>query len=167
MRLYLMRHGKAVEAGKTGDRPDADRPLSVQGARISRAVAGGLAALGVAPDRVFSSPLPRACRTAEIVSRILGSGTVEALPLLSPGAPAGRAMAWLQGRREQSLLLVGHMPDMAVLASQLVCGHAQAAFDFRKSGVCCIAFPDRALPGTGCLEWLMPPKPLRMMARLA
>ena len=60
MRLYLVRHAKA-EQGE----PDDLRRLTPDGRAAARDLGRRLAAEGVAPDAVLSSPLLRARETAE------------------------------------------------------------------------------------------------------
>ena len=69
-RLYLLRHGIAVPHG-TPDIPDDERPLTSEGEKGVRKVARGLRLLGLKLDRIVTSPLPRALRTAEIVADVL------------------------------------------------------------------------------------------------
>src|SRR5579864_3782830 len=69
-RLYLLRHGIAVPPGTEGYEDD-DRPLTSKGERRTRQVAQGLRRLRLKLDRIISSPLPRALRTAELVAETL------------------------------------------------------------------------------------------------
>src|SRR5262249_59652483 len=68
--LYILRHGIAVEHGTPGI-PDDERPLTPEGRRRMRQIARGLRRLDLRPDRIVTSPLPRASATAEIVAGVL------------------------------------------------------------------------------------------------
>jgi phosphohistidine phosphatase len=162
--IHLMRHGKALDVGEEGVPCDAERPLSKKGAAIVKEVALGMAALGAAPDLVVSSPLLRARQTADIAAGILGGASVIVSPLLRPDGPKGELIDWLQKSQWTSILLVGHMPDLAALASLLICGHRQAGLDLKQAGVCCIAVAAHPLLGGGCLEWFLPPQALSRIA---
>ena len=165
MRIYLMRHGNALDVGEQGVRRDSERPLSDKGVETCREVAQGLVTLGVNPDLVVSSPLVRARQTAEVVAETLGGRPLSLSPLLAPSGSLPDLLDWLHKGLWDSVLLVGHMPDLAVLASLLLCSHPNAGIDFKKSAVCCIAFLGRPAPGSGDLQWFLPPKPLIMIAR--
>ena len=165
MRIYLMRHGNALDVGEQGVHHDSERPLSDKGVEICREVAQGLGVLGVNPDLVVSSPLARTRQTAEVIAETLGGRSLTLSPLLAPSGNLPDLLDWLHQGLWDSVLLVGHMPDLAVLASLLLCGHSTAGIDFKKSAVCCISFLGRPAPGSGYLQWFLPPKPLIMLAR--
>src|SRR4051794_40169906 len=85
-RLFLLRHGLAVPHGTEGF-DDDDRPLTEKGERRFRQVARGLKRLGLKLDKVVTSPLPRASRTAEIVADVLNVAyLLEDSESLGPGA---------------------------------------------------------------------------------
>src|SRR6202140_5468933 len=72
MRLYLVRHGVAVDREDPDSPPDTERPLTPKGVKKSHAAAVGLRALGVKPDAVLTSPWLRAVQTAEIFCEVIG-----------------------------------------------------------------------------------------------
>ena len=71
MKLYILRHGIAVEPGTPGYETDADRPLTSEGERKMRQIAGAMEALELSFDLILSSPYLRARQTAEIVAEVL------------------------------------------------------------------------------------------------
>ncbi len=78
-RLYLLRHGQTEYNLRKVVQGRCDSPLTGLGEEQARAAGAWLAARGVRPDRVVSSPLGRAMGTARIVAGILGfEGPVEA-----------------------------------------------------------------------------------------
>jgi phosphohistidine phosphatase len=157
MNVYLMRHAHALDVGEKGVRTDRDRPLSRKGLEITHEVASALKTLEVQVDCVATSPYPRALQTAEIVARELGNVPLDKCPMLEPGASPPEVVQWLRGSKLHSVMLVGHMPDLAEIASLLICGTPTAGLMFKKAAVCRISFDTLPAPGTGILEWLLPP----------
>ena len=93
-RLLLVRHGIAED--RSEDRLDGLRALTPAGRRRTTAVLERAVALGLAADRLLSSPLVRARQTAEIA---LSAGLAPCLELataLEPGAdPLPLLARWL------------------------------------------------------------------------
>ena len=73
-RLLLIRHGESTWNARGLWQGQADPPLSERGEAQARLAAEELAALAL--ERVVSSDLRRASRTAEIISELLGLGEV-------------------------------------------------------------------------------------------
>lgn len=136
MRLYLLRHGIAVPHGTPGIGDD-ERPLTPQGRRAMRVIARGLKRLGIRPDAIVSSPLPRARKTAEIVARRLRlEGRLEFADALRAGASGGSIADWLALRTDGSLMLVGHNPGLSDLINVLVApGSSLPLCELRKGGI--------------------------------
>ena len=65
IRIYLVRHGIALDHADRGDLPDDDRPLTGKGRRRFRRGARAFARLGEQLDFIFTSPLIRAAQTAQ------------------------------------------------------------------------------------------------------
>jgi len=133
MKLYLMRHSHAL-----ADKDDAHRALSAEGRDTTRQVGEFLRAGGTLAGlhAVWHSPLLRARETAELLVKALG---VDALRVETPGLlpeddPA--AMADRLERLDQTVMLVGHEPQLSALATLLVRGKVKpVGFDFKKSAV--------------------------------
>jgi phosphohistidine phosphatase SixA len=70
---------------------------------------------------------------------------------------------WLRERQETEILAVGHMPDLAALASYLLCGGIEVPLTFKKCAVCRITCQPSVGKGRGVLEWLMQPAQLRLV----
>jgi phosphohistidine phosphatase len=167
---YLVRHAIAEERGAAWP-DDAARPLSRQGANRMVQVVGGLSALGVTIDQVVSSPLVRARQTAELLAASVDrhAGRVAAdvivLPELAPDvAPDATMRALASATEASSVALVGHEPDLGLLAAWLL--GADRPLPFKKGAVCRIdvrRWPARA--GSGELIWFAPPKLLRLAGR--
>ena len=134
--LYLLRHGLAVAYG-TPDIDDDDRPLTPEGERRVRSVARGLKRLKIKLDRIATSPLPRAKRTAEIVAEVLGKSVeVEVADALRAHCDAASIQEWLKTRSEEKLMVVGHNPSLSQLLGRLVVGPDHPSIgDLHKGGV--------------------------------
>ena len=163
--IYLVRHGIAGPATEGGS--DADRALTPEGQRKMRRIATGLKRLGVAPDIVLSSPLRRAQETAAVVaSGLMSDPSVEIYPPLAPGHAALEVLKGLRPHRTaRELMLVGHEPDMGLLASHLLTGSAPLApLPFKKGAVAAIRVDSVPPRAAGELLWFMAPKQLRAAA---
>jgi phosphohistidine phosphatase len=164
MRLYVMRHGAAVDVGEQGVKTDDARMLSAAGQLKTRQVAEGLAAIGVRPDHIGSSPLVRARETAEIAAKVLcENSTVEVCEFLRPNSHTGKLVKWLQQRPGDSALITGHVPDVSMIISELIGNHGDCAITMKKAAVACIVFDEIPGIGKGELEWLLQPDQLRRL----
>lgn len=163
--IYLMRHGIAEELRPGGT--DAERRLTAEGRSKVVEIAKGLERIGVRPDLVLSSPLPRAVETARLVIKTVGSvRKIEILATLGPGYDPRTTLDSLAGHRGASrLLMVGHQPHLGELASLMMTGTPTlASLALKKGGVAAFAadsLPPRA-PAT--LLWFMTPRQLRSLS---
>ena len=164
MKLYIIRHGVAEEPGR-GFPDDFARPLTPEGREKTRQAARGLAALECEPEAIATSPLVRAEETARILAEVLAPGIEPVvLSCLSPGGDVREAIEWLAESQSGSAMVVGHMPDVALLAVRCLCGSGQFDLAFKKAAVCCLRFEGPPVPGEALLEWHMPPSALRRLA---
>ncbi len=165
MDLYIVRHGEAQPAEETPDGSDAARALTPDGRRKTARTARALAELGAHPGVILSSPLTRARETSDVLAAILvpAAGVVVEDSLL-PDAPVRQTVLRLARREESGILVVGHMPHLAALASLLLCGRPSADIVLKKSSACALSFGGRAGGGRGRLEWLLQPRHLRALA---
>ena len=125
MRLFLVRHAEAAPG-----EPDALRELTPAGPDQARALAMGLAANGIRPAVILTSPLVRAQQTAEAVGLAVGV-PVEIDERLGPGATVESLKEAVEGRGE-TVLAVGHQPDLPRIAAQLTGGPPP---DFPPAGI--------------------------------
>ncbi len=112
MRLLLIRHAKALPG-----EPDELRPLSPEGREAARDLGRRLAAEGVTPDAILTSPLLRARETADAIATELGT-EAEPNEALAPGATVDAIRAATAGRGG-TVIAVGHQPDCGQIASEL------------------------------------------------
>ncbi len=165
MILYIVRHGVAVPHGAPGI-AENDRPLTEDGVRKMKKNAEGLKRLGVAPEAIWSSPLPRALQTAEIVRDAFEKKpplrTVEAL------APEGsRAEVYSEIRRHgkaEGLMLVGHQPSLGEIAGEIAWGSPEHYVELRKGGACALEIQEIGTRLRGTLLWLLTPALLKTVA---
>ncbi len=173
MKLYLLRHGIAADLGTGGVVRDEDRPLTDEGRAKMRQEARGMRNLELSLDLILTSPLLRARQTAEVVAEVLELESKLILAdALAPGCgfvsgvgKHAEIYQELSAHQFESALLVGHMPDLAELASALLSGNRQLAIEFKKGALCAIevaSIPPHA-PGTLC--WLLAPRQLRLIGR--
>jgi phosphohistidine phosphatase len=120
VRIYLVRHAQAASG-----QPDELRPLTPAGRAAARELGNRLAADGLRPDAVLSSPLLRARETATELACALG-GEPETDERLSPGADAAALRAVVAGRGE-TIVVVGHQPDCGRI-SAAISGDPEPAF---------------------------------------
>ena len=115
MQLYLVRHAEAADG-----EPDELRPLTADGRRAARTLGERLAAEGVVPDAVLTSPLLRARETGAELARPVG---LEPEPdeRLAPGATAESVRAAVAERGE-TVVVIGHQPDCGRIAAELAGG---------------------------------------------
>lgn len=162
--LYIVRHGIAVERG-TPDIPDDERPLTDKGERRIREVGDALAALDLPIDRIATSPLPRARRTAEILAdRLKMAAGVEIASILRARSTAREIADWLALQPEAPLMIVGHNPALDELLSLLLLGDPAALpFEFKKGAVAALRRPSRD-GERHTLRWIAPPGLLRKLS---
>jgi phosphohistidine phosphatase SixA len=63
------------------------------------------------------------------------------------------------------IMLVGHMPHLAALASFFLVGSNLLRSEFGKAGVMRVSFPGLISPGAARLDWFLQPGQLRKIFR--
>lgn len=122
MLLLLLRHGIAEDAGPSTGYRDEPRELTPDGVARMRRAARGMAAMGLAPDLILTSPLVRCMQTAELVQEALG-GALDDDPRLAPGMElAGLVGAILDRGSPARVLACGHQPNMSLVTAELIGG---------------------------------------------
>ena len=162
--LILVRHAIAQPHGTPGIEDDR-RTLTDKGIRRMKRALRGLAALGVHLDEIWTSPLPRAAQTADILGALPGfGGRIRSVDALRPGRGCDAVGAALNEIRIPALALVGHEPDLGRLAGWLLCGRAGPLIELRKGGAAAFEVESSVAPGAGMLKWLLQPRALRRLA---
>ncbi|HKZ05882.1 MAG TPA: phosphohistidine phosphatase SixA [Methylomirabilota bacterium] len=166
MRLYLMRHAEAGDADARRWPDDRDRPLTDAGEREHAVVAATLARMGVRFDRLLTSPLVRARRTAEITAAVYGGAPApEETPALDDHATVPGFLAVLARLpRDAAVLAVGHEPLLSATVGALVSRDGAARVVMPKSGVAAIELDGTPAPGGGRLLFHLRPHELVRLA---
>lgn len=150
MRVYLVQHGEAVAKDV-----DSERPLSDGGRSDVQRVAELLTGAGLGVARIAHSGKLRAEQTANLLALTLGGGTPQAESGLGPNdptAPVADALA----AEEQDVMLVGHLPFMAKLATRLATGEEEPpVVAFAPGSVVCL---ERAHQGRFAIAWMIRPE---------
>lgn len=160
MKLFFLRHGIAEDA--VGGMRDYDRALTSEGRAELDKVARAMLRLGVKPDVILSSPLVRARQTAQIVGEILGVAVEEAVELQA-GCSFEDLLRLLGRYSEETVMLVGHQPDLSSIAARLI-NADERGLVLKKAGLIRVEVTGRPQAGRGRLIALLTPKMLSLMA---
>ena len=150
MKVYLVRHGEAVSS-----QVDAERPLSEQGRTDIRKVASFIKPREISVEHVWNSGKLRAAQTAEILAESISvKKDCSAHDNLRPNDDIAMITDELEAYNTD-IMLVGHLPFLAYLASLLIAGTETVSFD--TGTIICL---NRENPGQWQVEWMMSPKHL-------
>lgn len=168
MKLFLLRHGIAVDPGTSGIHKDSDRFLTPEGETEMASVTRAMEKLELSWDVILSSPYVRARQTAEIVAKNIDlKKYLKFSPHLASEGDPQKLIEEIRSEysRARSILLVGHEPYMSGLISMLVTGRADSDVTMKKGGLCKLSLADLQYKKCACLEWLLTPKQLCAMVR--
>jgi phosphohistidine phosphatase len=159
VRLILVRHADAADAAAPTEQADFDRQLTAAGRRQATHLAAALRRIRATPDAILCSPLVRTAQTAEALApEKPGSHSVITTDDLRPDALSPTKVSKAVGDlRRDTVLVVGHMPDIGRYAAWLI-GAASHAVPFERCGAACVSlWGDRPEEGRGTLEWFVTP----------
>ena len=162
MRLYIVRHGVAIDRGDPKCPTEAERYLTEEGVEKTKQVAEAVAALGIQADLMFSSPYVRATQTAAIFASELeySKQKIRRTDSLLPGAEPGAFLRELAREKDVSTVLCfGHAPHVDGLLAAAV-GASRHITSMKKAGVALVELK-RLSPPNGQLVWLITPKLMR------
>ena len=160
MEIYLMQHGPALPKDQ-----DPEEGLGPEGKE--RILASGLALkrIGVTFDAILSSPKKRSKETAAIVAEQVGfPGTIvetSKVKAMTPPEETIQALSELAG--VDRVLVAGHLPSVAEVASFLLTEGSKATIKFEMGG-CCRIDVDELPTHSGQLRWYMSPEQLRLIS---
>ena len=166
MDLYIVRHGIAIDREDPKCPPDPERYLTEEGVDRTRQVAKAIAALGITPDLLISSPYVRAMQTAEIFAEALDyqKQKIRKSDLLLPGAePSLFFVELAKDKGKATVFCFGHAPQLDDLIATAL-GYKQHISALKKAGAALIELR-RVSPPSGQLVWLAPPKLFRKSAK--
>src|SRR5712691_1924339 len=166
MRLYIVRHGIAIDREDPKCPPDPERYLTEEGVEKTKRVAKGLAALGVTGDLFLTSPYVRAAQTAEVFASAMeyAKQKIRRTDLLLPGSEPSYLFRELAKQKQASaVFLFGHAPQLDDLIATAL-GSKKHLTALKKAGVALIELKRVSAP-IGVLVWLATPKLLRVRAK--
>ncbi len=145
MKLYLMQHALAYPAGE-----NKERPLSPAGIEQAKSSAKGIKRLGLSFDLIVASPKRRAHQTAALIAegvRYPHSDILTTEATLADHSPQELLDLLQKEPAESHILVIGHMPHLAKLASQLMQGgellienSGLTCFELSESGAAKLVF---------------------------
>ena len=162
MKAVFFRHGPAVPHGTPGV-AENDRPLTPEGRKKTAEAAKGLRELDLELTAVYTSPLPRALQTAEILCDILDLSRPKVMEALLPDAPVRRLFSELRELRGETPVLVGHEPMLSSAVALAVGG--KATIELKKAGMAFVDFTPGASRVAGILKLVLSPAVLRQLGR--
>ena len=145
MKVYLVQHAKPKP-----EEEDPQKPLSEQGEVEAQKVAEF--AKNIKVNKIQHSGKLRAQQTAEILGKLLGVEVVKADSL----EPMADTQIWANRLEEQSedVMLVGHLPHLTKLASQLLTQNQEKpVISFKQGGIACLEKTERGWQ----VAWMVTP----------
>ena len=161
MEIYLMQHGPALTKEQ-----DPEEGLSPDGMARIHASGKALKKMGISFDVILSSPKKRSKQTASIVAEEVGFPSdkiiqTEKVKALTPPEETLAIVAEHYGK--QRILIAGHLPSVAEIASFLLTKGPKVIIEFERGGCCRIDVED--LPThAGHLKWYLTPEQLALLA---
>jgi len=159
MFIYFLRHASAGQ--RVGNaKKDDKRGLDKDGIEQCGYVGRSLAALGVQVDVIISSPLKRSTQTASLVGNEMGyEGRLLLENALRPEATFADFQKMLvKYARQQSILLVGHNPNLREFLGRVISSSGcEAAVELKKGAVAKV----ETGRSSGSLSWCITPRILR------
>lgn len=161
MEIYLMQHGPALPKDQ-----DPEEGLNPEGKERIHASGQALKKMGVAFDAILSSPKKRSKQTAAIVAEAVGFPVekiveTKKVKAMAPPEETIQALSEFSGARR--VLVAGHLPSVAEMASFLLTEGSKAAVQFEMGG-CCLIDVDKLPTHSGRLLWYLTPLQLRLIA---
>jgi phosphohistidine phosphatase len=154
MHIWLARHGEAASVEGSGT--DFDRRLTDAGRHQVAQLGRWLKDHEPPPELILHSPLKRAAETAGILRDELGPNIrCEESHTLSPGMRCDLLLARLATQTAQTVLCVGHQPDIGRCLAEMLGG---GRFLISPGTIAGVEFPHIITPGGGQLQWLLDPE---------
>lgn len=166
MRLLVIRHAIAEDRDAFAGTglPDTQRPLTDDGRKKMRAAVRGLRSIAPKLHVIATSPLVRACQTAEIVAKEYGGVEIRTLEELSPERRPDELLSWLRAQQPgETAAVIGHDPHLTFLVGWLLTGRNDSFVELKKGGAIMLDFDDPPSGGNAVLSWALPPRHLRAL----
>jgi len=150
VKLYLVQHGEA-----TPEEVDPSRPLTAKGIADVERMARFSQEASVRVPVIWHSGKLRARQTAELLAAALQAPErIQEVSGLAPNDPIEPVASQLESRKED-LMIVGHLPFLAKLASMLLLGSMADIIAFRQGGIVCL---ERGQDRGWRLAWMATPE---------
>ena len=163
MRLYIVRHGIAIDPTDPKSPADPKRALTSEGVKKTGQAMRGLRALGVEPEAMLTSPYVRAVQTAELAAEALGfaADKIKRTDALLPGTPPADLFRELAKLRADSVMCFGHAPHLDLAIAHGL-GLRSPITELKKAGAACLEL-ETLSPARGTLVWVFTSRALRLM----
>ena len=161
MEIYLMQHGPNLSKDE-----DPAEPLSPDGKKLVSKASQAIKRMGLQFDVIIASPKTRSQQTALLVAEAVGFPLEEIVETEKVKAmtPAEETIAYLaQFDEKNSILIAGHLPSLAEIASALLTSGSKATIQFERGGIGRIDV-DKLPTNEGKLRWYLTPAQLELMA---
>lgn len=161
MEIYIMQHGPSLPKEQ-----DPEEGLSSEGEERIHASGKALKKMGIGFDAILSSPKKRSKQTATIIAKEVGFQhekiiETDRVKAMTPPEETIKALSELSNYNK--VLIAGHLPSVAEVASFLLTEGSKATIEFERGGCCRIDVED--LPThTGHLRWYLTPEQLQLIA---
>jgi len=161
MEIYLMQHGSALPKEQ-----DPEEGLSPDGKARIHASGKALKKMGITFDVILSSPKKRSKQTASIVAEEVGfppDKIMETEKVKAMTHPEETIKTLAKYAGNQRILIAGHLPSVAEVASFLLTEGSKATIEFERGG-CCRIDVENLLTHSGHLRWYLTPDQLNLIA---
>jgi phosphohistidine phosphatase len=150
MELYLIQHGEAKS-----EQEDPERPLAAKGVENIKKTAGFFKQMSKGIDLIWHSGKKRAEQTAAILKDTLGPDIyMEICAGLAPNDDISIIKEKIAAAEQDSIALVGHLPHLSRLASDLLTGNQEMEIiRFKNAGIVCLLGENQDWE----LEWIITP----------
>lgn len=151
MKLYLVQHGEAHPKDV-----DPDRPLTERGMEDVERLAAFLGRAGIEVERVIHSGKLRAAQTADLLATTVAPLVeLEVNDQIHPNDDP-RLVDWQEKTGGRDAMLVGHLPFMAKLVSQLLAEDPERLIAaYRPGSVVCL---ESGAEGGWQMNWMIRPE---------
>jgi phosphohistidine phosphatase len=160
MEIYLMQHGPNLSKDE-----DPEESLSPEGeGQVSKA-AEAVKKMRLKFDVIVASPKKRSKQTAAIVAEAVGFPMADIVETdrVKAMTPAQETINYLKKFEDkQSVLIAGHLPSLAEVASFLLTVGAKVVIQFERGGIGRIDV-DSLPTHEGRLRWYLTPDQLALM----
>ena len=160
--LLILRHATSATQGTDGQ--DFTRPLTAKGVQEASIQGRFLKEAGILPSHIGSSSADRARQTTESLAQSLGVSMVPRFHDELYNAAGMEILEVVQRIPEDNdtALVVAHLPGVAELLDILTTDFQEISVAFAPATMAGVSFKDLSRwadirPGTGMLEWLLPP----------